>query len=154
MVDATDVRNMIAENIGEVYVELITFSAQGEPTGYMVLDTQPITSRGNEYQPADVQFNPAKLTGQELSRASIVFSNVTRELVDELRQAHERPTITAELISTARPDTVVQTKGPYEVRSATFTTSAIKIDLSAAQVFDEQFPIYTFNPAQSPGVFA
>lgn len=148
------VHDAMAENVPSVYVELITFEAEGEPTGYMVLDPNPIVSRGNTYLPADAAFEAAKLTGQELSTASVTFSNVSRDLIGVLRQAHEKPTITAELICVDRPDVVEQTHGPYEAQDVTFTTSSIQIKLRATQVFDEQFPTYTYNPAQSPAVYA
>lgn len=148
------VHDAMAENVASVYVELITFAAEGETTGYMVLDPNPIDSRGNTYTPADASFEPAKLTGQELSTASVTFSNVSRDLIGVLRQAHEKPTITAELICVDRPDVVEQTRGPYEAQDVTFTTSSIQIKLRQTQVFDQAYPHFTYNPGQSPGVYA
>lgn len=149
-----DVADMMAENIGERYVELITFEAKGEPTGYLAVNDVDVTSRGRIYHAASVDFNPAKQTGQELSKANIVISNVTRELIDELRKAHEEPTITAELVALSRPDDVVEKNGPYEVHGATFTNNAIKIQLEATRIFDERFPSAQYLPSTTPGVFA
>lgn len=155
MTTAATVKELMGETTGQVYVELITFEATGEPPGYLAINNEDIVSRGKTYKAADIAFVPAKDTGDELSKASLVFSNVSRDLIDEIRQAHENPTITAELIAASRPDTVERHIGPLEVQSVTFTTNSIKAELGQNQnIFDEQYPYGSYIPSTFPGVFA
>lgn len=143
----------MAENIGEVYVELVTFEAEGEPTGYMAINTQNITSRGIVYYAADAHYEPPKKTGNELTNASIVFSNVSRDLIDGIRAAHEDPQITVELVAVSRPDNVVDSEGPIELENVSYTTSAIQAEAGYLRVFDEQFPSGLYLPTWFPGLF-
>lgn len=153
MADSATVRELMAENTGQVYVELLTFEAEGEEPGYMAVNTVDVISRGQIYTGADVSYTPRKQTGQELSNARITFSNVSRELIAALRQAHENPTITAELIALSRPDDVIETGGPLELLDVTFTTSAINAQLGYTQIFDEQYPYGEYTPAYFPAIF-
>lgn len=154
MVDAATVRDLMAENTSEPYVELLTFEAEGEDPGYMALNSVDITSRGRIYTAADVEYTPAKKTGQELSNARITISNVSRELIGIIRQAHEDPTITAELIAVSRPDIVVDADGPFDLFDITFTTASIQAQLGYTRFFDEQFPHGEYTPAYFPAIFA
>jgi len=154
-VSADFVKETMGENTGQAYIELITFEASGEPTGYLAINNEDVISRGNTYTAADISFEPAKRTGQELTKARIVFSNVSRDLIDEIRKAHVNPTVTAELVALSRPDVPEETLGPLEVSDVTFSTNAIKAELGQHQkIFDEQFPSGTYTPGWFPAVFS
>lgn len=154
MPDATDVRELLSQESGMVQVELLTLLAEGEAPGYMALSKEDVISRGLRYTATDLKFKPAQKNGEEAARAHVTFSNVSRELIAIIRDAHENPTVTAELIAASRPDHVIERAGPYELFNVSYTTNAIQADLGMQRVFDERFPHFTFNPAQSPAVHA
>ena len=41
-----DVRNMLSENSGEAYLELVTLIAPGFPNAYLALNSEDVVSRG------------------------------------------------------------------------------------------------------------
>lgn len=153
MPTAQTVREFMAETTGQTFVELFTLEAEGFPTGYMADHVDHVVSRGQTYTAVGITYNPADKSGKELSSPSITISNVTRDLVKEVRQDSE-PTIKVELVSLARPDVVEETAGPYEVAGTTYTVSGLRVELDVAKIFDEQFPYGSYIPSYFPAIFA
>lgn len=147
------VADLMGENSGEAYIDLVTFRAEGEDTGYLALNTEDVVSRGRTYHAADMTYRPMRKSGDELSNATLTFSNVSRDLIAVIRQGFERPTIEVELIAASRPDHVEETSGELEVKRVTYDLHSITAEIGAPNIFDEAFPDGQYLPSTFPGVF-
>lgn len=154
MVSAEMVADLMRENTKGTYVELVTFRAKGQPAGYMAINTEDVVSRGQTYRAVDFMgYKPMRKSGEELSSATMTFSNVSRELIAEIRQSFEEPTIEVELIEISRPDAIEETSGELDVFRATYGYHSITVEMGAPDIFNEQTPYGQFLPSTFPGVF-
>src|SRR5690625_1221584 len=109
MVSAEMVADEMGENSGEAYVGLVTFRAEGEDTGYLALNTEDVVSRGRTYHAADMTYRPMRKSGDELSNATLTFSNVSRDLIAVIRLGFERTTVVEEMIAASSPNHIEET---------------------------------------------
>src|SRR5690625_7889998 len=109
--------------------------------------------RGRNYHSADMTYRPMRKSGDELSNATLTFSNVSRDLIAVIRQGFERPTVEVELIAAERPDHVEETSGEVEVNSVTYDLHSIAEEVDAPNVFVEAIPDVQYLGASITGEF-
>src|SRR5690625_7783278 len=97
-------------------------------------------------------YRPMRKSGDELSNATLTFSNGSRDLIAVIRQGFERPTVEVELIAASRPDHVEETSGELEVERVTYALHSITAGIGAPNIFAEAFPDAPSLPSTFPGV--
>src|SRR5690625_7274377 len=107
MVSAEMVADLMGENSGEAYIDLVTFRAEDEDTGYLALNTEDVVSRGRTYHAADMTYRQMRMSGDELSNATLTFSNVSRDLIAVIRYDFERQSVKVVLRSYLSPESYV-----------------------------------------------
>src|SRR5690625_6822178 len=137
MVSAEMVADLMGENSGEAYIDLVTFRAEGEDTGYLALNTEDVVSRGRTYHAADMTYRPMRKSGDELSNATLTFSNVSRDLIADIRQGFERPTVEVKLIAASRPDRVDEKSGEVEDKRATCALHSTTAEIGTTNIFEK-----------------
>lgn len=148
------VRDLLSENSGEPYLELVTVIASGFPNEYLVLNSEDIISRNVTYKAAYFEVEAPKKTGEELPMAQITFSNVDRRLVEAVRSVEDPPEIILELVALSRPDIVEE--GPYNftLHQTRISENSITGQLGYEKILSERFPYGTYTPGDFPAVFA
>tara|TARA_B100002049_G_C16076204_1_gene375095 strand:- start:1364 stop:1825 length:462 start_codon:yes stop_codon:yes gene_type:complete len=147
------VADLLNESSGEAYIALATIIVDGGEPIYLAENDEDVISRGNVYKASYFQLTPPKRDGDELPASQITLSNVDRSLVEAIR-ASEEIEIIRELVAWSRPDVVED--GPYH-----FTLNEVQYDetlingaLGFENILDDPFPELTYNPADTPAVFA
>jgi len=147
------VADLLDESSGEAYIALATLIVDdGEPV-YLAENNEDIISRGNIYRAAYFNLRAPKRNGDELPAANITLSNVDRSLVEAIRTS-EKIEIIRELVAESRPDVVED--GPYNftLNEVQYDEAVINGTLGFENILDEKFPELTYNPADTPAVFA
>src|SRR5690625_3844863 len=111
MVSAEMVADLMGENSGEAYIDLVTFRAEGEDTGYLALNTEDVVRRDRTDHAADMTYRRMRKSGDEQSNAALTLSKVPRRLIAVSRQRFERPPVEVELVAASRPDHVEEPSG-------------------------------------------
>ena len=141
------------EGSAETYIALATITVDDGDPIYLAENNEDVTSRGNIYRAAYFKLNAPKRNGEELPAANITLSNVDRSLIEAIRTA-EKIDIVRELVALSRPDVVED--GPYHfsLNEVQYDEAIINGTLGFENILDEKFPELTYNPADTPAVFA
>lgn len=119
----------------------------------VVNNTENVISGGNEYirYPFDVQL-PDERDGSA-PIAKLTIDNVSREIVQTLRQISTPPTIGIQVVRLDNPDSVEMSLPTFKLRNVSFDALTISGDLIIDDVTKEGFPARSFTPAEYPGLF-
>lgn len=145
-----------AQTTTSAFLVLLEASHSTFTTVRLVNNTQAIVSGGNTYTafPFAVILPP---DDPELQvRARVIVSNVTVELMDELRGvagSKERIAFTLKVIEASDPNTILQTASGLVAASAKYDADRIELDLTIDNFLTEAFPSDTFSPSNFPGIF-
>lgn len=151
---AAAVRELLAQESGEAFLQLLTITHPQITTTRMVSNTQDVTSRGNLYIGFPfVLALPPDVADEEPS-LQLSISNVDRRLVDELRSIKDPMLVTLEIVSATSPDVVEVGPFDFELLGARINKDLITGTLSADPLLHEPYPAGTFNPKDFPGLFA
>tara|TARA_Y100001951_G_scaffold77476_1_gene64804 strand:+ start:460 stop:921 length:462 start_codon:yes stop_codon:yes gene_type:complete len=147
------VADLLDESSGEAYIALATLIVDDGDPVYLAENNVDIVSRGNIYRAAYFKLDAPKRNGDELPAANITLSNVDRSLIEAIRTS-EKIEIIRELVAESRPDVVED--GPYNfsLNEVQYDEALINGTLGFENILDEKFPELTYNPADTPAVFA
>jgi hypothetical protein len=150
---AAAVRELLAQESGEVFLQLLTLSHPQMTTLRVVNNTQDVVSRGNTYLafPFSLEL-PADLA-EEMPNVQLMISNADRRLVDELRTVVDPITVTLEIVAAGVPDTVEVGPFSFDLSRVVYGKDTITGTLSTEPILQEPFPADTFNPKDFPGLF-
>lgn len=144
----------LAQETDEVYLTLLEVDHTTFPSPLRFVDNSAdVTSNSNVYTAFPFQVvMPDNVEGKE-PIAKVVISNVTRELIDELRSITDSPTMTISIILESSPDTIEW--GPLEFQTANVTYDAenITFTLGYNTFMTEPFPYIVFDSINFPGMF-
>lgn len=109
---------------------------------------------GETYQPFTFRAVYPSQGEPGISRAQVIFDNITREITDKIRMfpSMGEPTLRVEIVSSADPS--VLQRGPYlyTLRVATFDRFRITGELWLESILNEPIaPL--FSPGNFPGMF-
>lgn len=152
-VSAAALRELLAQESGEVFLPLLTLSHPDITTLRVVANTVDITSRGNVYTafPFDLTL-PADAT-ERLPTAQLRISNVDRRLVDEIRSVAGLIAVKLEIVTATTPDTVEIGPFDFEITHATYDVNNITGTLAFEPLLAEPYPADTFDPQHFPNLF-
>jgi hypothetical protein len=122
-------------------------------TARLVNNTEDITSGGNVY--TAFPFYP-KLPDDLEDRepvAEISVANVSRELIDEIRNIQAGLKVTLKVVLSDSPNTIEWGPVEMDVRSISYNADAITFSLGMQAFSREPFPYPAFTPNKFPGLF-
>lgn len=138
----------------EAFILLLTIDHPNlEPPVRVCLNSQNITSRGNEYIAYPFDMDLPSDDPESPSRVTLTIDNVDRKIVIAIRQLEGPPTVELEVIMASTPDTVEA--GPYSftLRNANYDSLQVDGELAFEDILNEPFPAESFTPATHPGLF-
>ena len=145
---------MYAERTEELLLVLLTIThGELEDPLRLVLNTENITSRGEEYLAFLFDIQLPGEDAEAVPQAQIVFNNIDRRIVSILESTTEAPQLTIELIRWADPDTVEASWTGMTLGQVTYDVEKVSATLTYEDVSKEAFPVGTFSPGWFPGMF-
>lgn len=146
--------SVFAQETGEVWLILLTIAHQDLATPiYLVNNTEPVSSRGNEYQPLGFDIVMPELNGQTLPQVTLTIDNVGRDLIELMRTITVPPVITVEVVLANNPDQVETSLTDFRLTDIKYTRIAITGTLAVEDILREPVPSGRFTPSQFPGLF-
>jgi len=149
---------MLAELYGQESTDpllmLVTISHSSFDTLYLVNNTVELVSRGNTYNPFPMKITPAPDDGETARTASIVFDNVSLELVDEIRSVVSPMDCKVEAVLASDPDTVEIDIGELKITNINYNKQTIRATLIFDDFLNTELTSEKYNPSNFPGVFS
>ena len=152
---ASVLRELYSQSTDEAFLLLLTITHSTFTTLRLVNNTENITSNGKTFEAYPFAIVLPDDTPERAPRASLVFGNVTRELIGELRTltGKERIKIRIDVIMASDPDTLLVTHDDFSLRNVNYDEQSIKGELTLEDFLGEQFPGDRFSPAHFPALF-
>jgi hypothetical protein len=138
----------------KVFVALVTIThADLAQPIRLCTDTANTLSRGNIYQAWPMQMTLLSDEEGTPPRASIIFDNVDRTIIQQLRTLGESPDITIEVVRADAPDVVEVNLPNMRVGTVTYNFQTIEMDLTLDYFLTEPASHAQFDPSRFPGLF-
>jgi hypothetical protein len=146
---------VFAQETGEVFLLLLTISHASLSTPIRVVaDMQDVVSRGDTFTALPFGFVLPAEREDQIPRCRLWIDNVDREIVTAIRNATgSAPTLLAEIVLRAQPDTVEASFDGYTLRDADYDVVQVSGDLSLEDPLNEPYPADSFTPNLFPAVF-
>ena len=137
------------------WVMLIEFSHSALPQPLrFVVDTDPITSNGNQYSPIAATLELPHQTENTLPQARIVLDNVNRQLVRLVEDTYGLRGSRMKLIQIFRETpNVIENEIELSVGNITVTPQTFSCQLVYDNILDRPGTPLTYRPSTKPGLF-
>ena len=154
---------VFAQQTSEVFIMLVTISHPSFPDDIRVCSdpfellpiagVKGVVSRGDEYifLPFTVTLPAQDDTG--IARANISIDNITRELVQAVRNANSALSITIEVVLSSNVDNPEISVRNFRLDRVTYDALTVSGDISVEYSDLEPFPSGRFTPSYFPGLF-
>ena len=111
-----------------------------------------LVSNGDTYAacPFSIQL-PAEAEERQ-PQVQLVIDNVDRLLVEMMREATARPTVTMSIVLASAPDTVEIGPLEFTVLQSDYDAQAMQVTLAFESILEETFPAHRMSPATFPGI--
>lgn len=153
---STVIQAVNAQTTNNTFLVLLEASHSTFTTVRLVNNTQAIVAGANTYQPFPFAVILPPDDPELQVKARVVVSNVTVELMDELRGvagSKERIQFALKVIEASAPTVVLQSVSGLTAASVQYDADMIQIDLTIDNFLTEAFPSDTFSPNTFPGIF-
>lgn len=133
--DLDGLRQALAETADEVLVECLTFehASLGTPIR-LVNDRVDLVRTAGTFTAFPFVVRPPGRADDTIAEAEILCDNVSREIIDEMRQIEDKPTVTYEAVLVSSPNDVQV--GPMEFQIHEMLVTAESVALRVAFAFD------------------
>jgi len=144
----------LQETSSEVaWLYLLEITPPAGPVLRLVNNIEPITSRGNVYQPYPFRLVlPDQQEGQ-LPKVKIEIDVIAGEIIEAVRGFAEPPSFKVELISTAYPDIPEKTLDFLKLRAVTYDAMILQADMEVVNILSAKFPFEEYDPVSYPALF-
>lgn len=154
---------IFAQQTSEVFIILVTIAHETFDNHIRVCSdpfevlpdagVRGIVSRGDEYifLPFSIELPVQDDSG--VARASISVDNITREIVQYVREATSALSITIEVVLASDPDTPEITVADFKLERVTYDALTVSGEISVEYYELEPFPARRFTPSDFPGLF-
>ena len=88
-----------------------------------------------------------------LSKATLTITNVSQELIDQIRTTPKPMIVDIGVINSAEPDVLIAKWPHYIWRNLSYDVNAISGQISMENFVSEPYPGDRFTPATTPGLF-
>lgn len=150
---AAAVRELFAQNSGEVFLPLLTLSHPSMTTIRCVNNNESITSRGDVFAAFPFQLDLPTDAAETLPTAKLTISNIDRSLLDEIRTLSGAISVMLEVVTASTPNTVECGPFNFDIVAAEYDLQAITATLAYEPILNEPFPADNFDLQRFPGLF-
>lgn len=144
---------MFGQNSDDPFLTLVRLSHPSFDTIYLVNNTVDILSQGNIYRAFPMKVTLPPDDGETSREASITFSNVTLELIDELRSITDPLNVEMEMILASAPDTVQYSVNDLKLRNIKYNAQEIQGTLYLDNFLNTEMTSEQYTPENYPGIF-
>lgn len=141
------------QSSGDPLLMLVTLSDPSFADIRLARNTVNIVSRGQTYLafPMDIRL-PAD-DGETVREVSIVFDNVSLELIDELRSVTRPINVKVEMVLASAPDVVQLAYEELKIRNITYTQQKVSAILYMDSFLNVALGSEVYAPQNYPGLF-
>lgn len=140
------------QQTGEAFHFLLTIENSAGPPLRLTDNTTDVVSRSQTFiaYPFALEL-PSDAAGR-ISEARIAIDNVSRALVDEIRNLAEPLVLTIEVVASSTPDTVEFEARDYTLKNITYDALTISGTLTQENYLSELYPKDILSGALFPGL--
>ena len=145
---------LFAQDTAEVYVTLLTIGEDQMEEPLRVCDAGEDFTSGGElfvFYPFDL-IKPDD-TGERPARARLKIENVSRAIIDEIRNLDAPLGLRYQLVRAAAPDVIEQEFADFKLISAKYDRLQVEGELVMEEFTSEDWPHDTFSKSMFPGLF-
>lgn len=152
-----------AQETHEAFIVLLTVShdswtddvrVSSDPTQVLpVAGVRGTISNGDEYVFAPFNVNLPAQDDSGVARASISVENVSRVLMQKIREATSAVSITIQIVLASDPDTVEVSVQDFRLERVSYDAFNITGEISVEYFDLEPFPAQRFVPSKFPAIF-
>ncbi|MEW6263387.1 MAG: DUF1833 family protein [Thermodesulfobacteriota bacterium] len=108
---------------------------------------------GNTYTAYPFDINLPGESGDELAKVTLRIDNVSREIVEAVRNLSSPATVSLFVVLASSPDIIEA--GPFEMtlRDTTYDALTVEGELRWEDILNQSYPGHLFTPATCPGLF-
>lgn len=149
---ATLLEAMFRQETGECPLVLLDIF-DGTTHVRVVNNGADIVSNGETYSACPFSIAMPAEAEERQPQVELIIENVSRLLVEMMREAVARPTVTMSLILASAPDDVEFGPIDYTVIQEDSDEQSMRVTLAFESILEETFPAHRMSPATFPGIF-
>lgn len=142
-----------AAQTGEVFLVLVTIEVPDAQPIYMTANSEDIVSRGRTYLSYPFSLETPSDENGQISEARLSIDNVSRSLIDEIRNLSDPLQLSIEVVLASSPDTVEAAWHDYILRQVSYDALTISGTLTQENFLNEPFPKDVMSASLFPGQF-
>ncbi len=150
---ATFISTLMAERTSEIYHTLIVLSGAGIATKRYVDNYEDVDSGGNTYTAAAFQGRLPNDVEDQIPDVNIVFDNVDRTLMVDMRSATGPPQVEINIALQSDPDVIEIGPLEFKVRAVDYNKLTVSGTLQYEDILNETVPDHRYTPQIYPGLF-
>ncbi len=154
-VSVAALQGALAQETNEVYLVILEVDHPdfGSPLRFVNNDAD-ITSNGDLYTAFPFEIRLPDDVEDKEPIASLRITNVSRELIDEIRSIASPPSMVVSVILESSPNTIEWGPLDLEARGVTYDADNIVFNLAYSAFTREPFPYWAFDSVRFPGLFS
>jgi len=141
------------QQTSEVFVILLTIEVPDAQPIYLTNNSEDVVSRGRTYIAYPFALETPSDENGQISEARLSIDNVSRSLVDEIRNLADPLQLSIEVVLASTPDTVEASWNDYILRQVTYDALTISGTLTQENYMTEPYPKDVMSAATFPGQF-
>jgi hypothetical protein len=135
------------------WLVLLTFTLPGEPPLRVVNNTEPVTSRGDTFEPTAFEITLPTDDGEQLPKVQLEIVNVDGIVLDWVRKFPVAPNLKLEIVLSTQPDVVERSIDFLKLTSVDYDSLTISGTLLVENVLSAGYG-GQYSPFEFPGLFA
>jgi hypothetical protein len=148
------VQAVLQENTEDVFLFLLTLDhADLAQPIRLVNNIESVTSRGNLYSAFPFELVLPQDDGETLPEVIISMSNVTLELIEDVRTLQGALSVTVEIILSDSPDYVEMSIEGMKTNNISYDAQRLQATCQVEDVLNLAFPQELYLPSNFPGLF-
>jgi len=144
---------LMAGQTSEIYHTIIVISGGGVTTRRYVNNYEDVVHGGNTYTAVAFDARPPDDVEDRIPDVNIVFDNVDRAIIADIRSATGAPDITMSIVLQSDPNVVEVGPFSFKIRSVDYNALTISGTLKYEDILNESFPPLSYTPLTFPGLF-
>lgn len=158
MISANQLRAMLAQETGEVFLMCVTISHPSLAAPYqLVTDMKPLVRASGTFEPFAFELSLPDESDDAAPQVQMTIDNVDNKILLSIRglPPGARPSVLIEVVTASEPDTLVAGPDDFKILSIDYDDSTISATIGLDDdILNTSFPSGTYTPTNSPGLFS
>lgn len=149
---ALAVASQNAQETGEVWLVLLTITAEGMQPLRVVNNNQDVVSGGNTFIAFPFEIELPSEEPDSPSGARLRIDNVDKRIVEAIRSISSPPSVTLQVVLASQPNTIELSFEGLTLRGVTYDADSVRGDLVFEAIYTEPITL-SIIPTRFPGLF-